>query len=166
MNRFVAAASLLLLLSGCNTPQEQKKITKVEVDPASITIKVGEMHSMKVNVTPQDATYTAVEWSSGNEAVAQINKAGTLKAIAPGNTTVTATVDGVSGSCSVTVTENVTSVSGIKLSSEELTMSVGDKATLVATVEPADAANKAVTWSSTDAQVDRKSTRLNSSHNA
>ena len=153
MKRFVAAASLLLLLFGCNQPQEQKKITKVEVDPSSVTLTVGELLSMKVNVTPQDATFTAVEWTSGNEAVAQINKAGTLKAIAPGSTTITATVDGVSGTCSVTVTENVTPVSGIKLSPTSLTIGLGDTETLTATVEPADAANKNVVWSSSDPSV-------------
>ncbi len=150
----LAIACIAMVLVSC-TPkeEEQKKVKTVEVDPSSITLTVGENTSLKVKVKPEDAEYLAVEWSSDNESVANINKAGTLKAIAPGSATVTATIDGVKGSCSVTVVENATPVSGIKVTPSSITLGKGATETLTATVEPADAANKNVAWSTSDAKV-------------
>ena len=100
---FSAACILLAFVSCTHKEEEQKKITAVEVDPPVITVTVGENTRLTVNVQPADATYLTVEWSSSDETVAQINKVGTLKAIAPGSATVTATVEGtyLSG-CSTT----------------------------------------------------------------
>ena len=149
-----AVACILLLLVSCGPKEEdQKKVTAVEVEPSAITLTVGENTSMKVKVTPADAEYLSVEWSSSNESVAQINRAGTLKAIAPGRATVTATIDGVKGTCSVTVVENATPVSGIKVSPTQITIGKGATETVTATVEPADAANKSVGWTTSDASV-------------
>ena len=149
-----AAVCFLLTLASCGPKEEeQKKVTSVEVDPSAITLTVGENASMKVNVKPADAEYLTVEWTSSNESVAQINKAGTLKAIAPGTATITATVEGVKGTCSVTVVENATPVSGIKVSPTQITLGKGASETITATIEPADAANKSVGWSTSNASV-------------
>ena len=150
----LAIACIALVLVSC-TPkeEEQKKVKTVEVDPSSITLTVGDNIALKVKVKPEDAEYLSVEWSSDDESVAQINRAGTLKAVAPGSATVTATIDGVKGSCSVTVVENATPVSGIKVTPSSVTLGKGATETITATVEPADAANKNVAWSTSDAKV-------------
>ncbi len=49
--------------------------------------------------------------------------------------------------------QNTSSVSGVSLNYEALTMYVGKSATLTATVEPDTASNKEVTWSSSDTSV-------------
>ncbi len=143
-----------VLILSCGPREEaSEKISAVEVDPPVVNIMEGGRLSLKVNVQPEGASWLYAEWSSSDEAVAQVNKAGTLKAIAPGTVTVTATVNGVSGSCSVTVTENVTPVSGIILSATSLNMGKGTTETLTATIEPADAADKQLTWTSSDNSV-------------
>lgn len=152
--KLLVASVCFLLLAGCSPKEDgQKKVTGVAVDPPSVTITEGEMLPLKVNVTPQDAHWLYAEWSSTDETVAQINKAGTLKAIKEGSATITATVDGVQGTCSVTVVINQTPVSGISLSAESLTIGKGATETLTATIEPADAANKNIIWSSSDSKV-------------
>ena len=82
----LAIACIALVLVSC-TPkeEEQKKVKTVEVDPSSITLTVGDNTALKVKVKPEDAEYLSVEWSSDDESVAQINRAGTLKAVAPGS---------------------------------------------------------------------------------
>ena len=154
MKLFAASACLLLVLFGC-TPREddEVKVTGVMVDPSSVTILEGEKMPLKVIVTPSDAKYLYAEWSSSDESVAKINKAGTLKGIKEGSVIITATVNGVQGTCSVTVVENRTPVTGIKLSTTSLTLGKSATATITATVEPADAANKSVSWSTSDATV-------------
>ena len=152
--RLLVASVCFLMVAGCSPKEDgQKKVTGVAVDPPSVTITEGEMLPLKVIVTPQDAHWLYAEWSSADETVAQINKAGTLKAIKEGSVTITATVDGVQGTCSVTVVKNQTPVSGISLSAESLTIGKGATETLTATIEPAEAANKNIVWSSSDSKV-------------
>ncbi|MDR1690441.1 MAG: leucine-rich repeat protein, partial [Candidatus Methanoplasma sp.] len=50
-------------------------------------------------------------------------------------------------------TESITSVTGISLDRTELILAVGEGYTLIVTITPADATNKGVTWSSSDAAV-------------
>ncbi|MBQ6570380.1 MAG: Ig-like domain-containing protein, partial [Clostridia bacterium] len=50
----------------------------------------------------------------------------------------------------LTVEQSVVKPSGISLSANTLEIDKGQTATLTATVTPADAANKTVTWSSSD----------------
>ena len=52
--------------------------------------------------------------------------------------------------CVVTVNAATVAVTGVTLGETEATLTVGDTKTLVATVAPADATNKAVTWTSSD----------------
>ena len=158
LSRFLllAAGALGIALAAVSCgpkEEEQKKVTGLQVDPSSASMIVGDRLSLNVTVTPADAEYLFVEWSSSDEAVARINKAGTLTAVAPGSATITATLDGVMGTCSVTVVENATPVSGITVSPTAITLGKGATETITATVEPADAANKSVSWSTSDASV-------------
>ncbi|MFN9939410.1 MAG: Ig domain-containing protein, partial [bacterium] len=52
-----------------------------------------------------EVTGRTVSWNSGTPGVATVNAAGVVTAVAPGSATVTATVDGVTGSAAVTVTQ-------------------------------------------------------------
>lgn len=66
------------------------------------------------------------------------------------------TVDGISGNVDMDYTigtEVVSKVSGISLSSTKCTLKVGENQTLTATVQPLNAYNKSVSWSSSDKNV-------------
>jgi formylglycine-generating enzyme required for sulfatase activity len=63
---------------------------------------------------------------------------------------VTTAEGGKTASCAVTVTPVVVSVTGVSLNTVALPLFVGDTATLTATVEPANATNKAIVWTSSD----------------
>ena len=60
---------------------------------------------------------------------------------------------GFSASCEVTVKKKVIAVTGVKLSAASMTLREGDKGTLTATVEPANATNKNVEWWTSDLDV-------------
>ena len=73
---------------------------------------------------------------------------GTLEALSPGNTTITCTAaNGVSAQCYVTV--NPIYVSSISLNKSEIDIVEGEQFTLIATISPTNATNKAIGWSST-----------------
>ena len=92
-----------------------------------------------------------VTWKSSNGKVASVAEDGTVTCLKSGSATITAT----SGKAKATVTLKVTGlVEGItvttKKAADSLTLASGKTLALKATVEPANASNKAVTWSITD----------------
>lgn len=92
-----------------------------------------------------------VTWKSSNGKVASVAEDGTVTCLKSGSATITAT----SGKVKATVTLKVTGlVEGItvttKKAADSLTLASGKTLALKATVEPANASNKAVTWSITD----------------
>lgn len=92
-----------------------------------------------------------VTWKSSNGKVASVAEDGTVTCLKSGSATITAT----SGKAKATVTIKVTGlVEGItvttKKTADSLTLASGKTLALKATVEPANASNKAVTWSITD----------------
>lgn len=92
-----------------------------------------------------------VTWKSSNGKVASVAEDGTVTCLKSGSATITAT----SGKVKATVTIKVTGlVEGItvttKKAADSLTVASGKTLALKANVEPANASNKAVTWSITD----------------
>lgn len=92
-----------------------------------------------------------VTWKSSNGKVASVDENGTVTCLKSGSATITAT----SGKVKATVTVKVTGlVKGItvttKKAADSLTLASGKTLALKANVEPANASNKAVTWSITD----------------
>ena len=136
----------------------------------SLILKVGNDYVTKttlarnVNETVSLAAYTLdlsgevpaeeaaeVTWKSSNGKVASVAEDGTVTCLKSGSATITAT----SGKAKATVTIKVTGlVKGItvttKKAADSLTLASGKTLALKATVEPANASNKAVTWSVTD----------------
>ena len=79
-------------------------VTRVALNPSSLSLQVGQSQELTVEITPENATEKTVTWSSSNNEVATISN-GTVSAIKPGSITITATtVDGNNtAECAVTV---------------------------------------------------------------
>ena len=102
---------------------------------------------------PTDASDKSVTWTSSDSSIATVNDNGTITAIAIGTATITVKTNdgGKTATCRVSVTPiHVTSV---KLNKSSTTLVVGESETLTATVLPADATDKSVTWTSSDSSV-------------
>ncbi|MBR7005428.1 MAG: Ig domain-containing protein, partial [Candidatus Methanomethylophilaceae archaeon] len=117
-------------------------------------MKVGHVLVLEPIFTPEGA-YDRVTWTSGNESVATVYH-GVVRALSAGFTTITATTvtQGITATCVIEVVgEGVISVTGVTLNASSATVDVGKTFALVATVLPADATNKAVIWSTSDASI-------------
>ena len=117
--------------------------TGVKLPWVAVTLSPGETKQLTATVSPPEASQS-VTWKSSNTAVATVDSAGLVKAVASGSATVTATAaDGTkSAACIVTVTVPVT---GVKVSA---VVKVGASLQLEGVFTPSNATNKAVIWTS------------------
>ncbi|MFC2325626.1 MAG: BspA family leucine-rich repeat surface protein, partial [Bacteroides sp.] len=134
-------------------------VTGVSLSQTELTLEKGAKATLVATVVPADATNKNVSWHSDNAAIATVED-GVVTAVSEGQTSVHVfTEDGnITTECKVIVKKNGGSnpsvtVTGVKLSQNKLTLKKDDSFTLVATVEPNNASNKAVTWSSDNTAV-------------
>lgn len=81
-------------------------VSAITLSQTSQSLKVGESVTLTAEVTPEDATNPAVEWTTSDANVATVEN-GTITAVAAGSATITITAtdgSGISASCAVTVT--------------------------------------------------------------
>jgi uncharacterized protein YjdB len=127
-------------------------VASVTVDPATVSLTTGG--TQQVTATPRDAQGNAlagraVTWQSGNTAVATVSPTGLITAVAPGNTTVTATSEGKVGT--VTVSVAAPAVGSVSITPGSATVNVGATTVLSAAVRDVNDAvmqGAAVTWAS------------------
>ena len=124
-------------------------VTGVTLTPASLSLFTDDTATLTATVQPSDATNQNVTWSSDKPEVATVEN-GVVTAKAAGTATITVTTaDGnKTATCAVTVTAATVPVTGVTLNKTSTSLYVGDTETLTATVEPSDATDKNVTWSS------------------
>lgn len=136
-------------------------VTVEDVLPTSITMAStlgftlgDDAQTLSPTVSPSNATNKAVSWVSSDETVATVVD-GLVTPIGVGTCTITATSVAAStivAECEVSVVASTINVTGVTLDASALVY-YGQTTTLVATVAPEDATNKAVTWSSSDESI-------------
>lgn len=128
-------------------------VRSVKLNANKISWNVGKSGHFYPIVGPEEATNTEVTYTSSNKAVATVDENGLLTAVAPGTCTIvcaSAENQNKYDTCTVTVRKKVEKVD---VSSAVEYMNVGGTKTLVFTVLPDDATNKALAWSSTNPSV-------------
>ncbi|MBR4353150.1 MAG: Ig-like domain-containing protein [Bacteroidales bacterium] len=126
------------------------EVTSVTLDQNTLSLTKGGTATLVAAVNPATATDKTVTWSSNNIEVATVDANGKVTAVGGGSATITATAGGKTATCAVTVTVPVT---GVSLNKTTLTLSMNATETLTATVNPSDASNKNITWSSSNTSV-------------
>ena len=128
-------------------------VTGVSLNTTVAPLAKGGEVTLTATVTPDNATDKTVVWSSSDTAIATVDASGLVKAIAPGTAVITAKAGDKSATCTLTVEKKVIPVSGISLNHTSATLVEGESLTLTATVTPADATDKTVTWSGSNTAV-------------
>ena len=130
------------------------KVTKISLSASTVLTKVGCTEKITATVTPTNADNRAVTWSSSAPTVASVDQSGNIIAKSVGNATITVTAkdgSGVTATCWVNVTD--IKVTGITLNKTTLNIKTGATEQLTAKVQPTDATNSKVTWSSNEPTV-------------
>jgi len=131
-------------------------VTGVRVSPTSLELAIGGSDVLLATIEPFNATNDSVTWISSNTSVVTVTSGGLVTARGVGTATITVeTVDGQhTDTCSISVTNTETiPVTGVTVTPTSVTLIAGETRQLTATVEPASADNKSVTWSTSDREV-------------
>ena len=127
--------------------------TSISIIPDRITIGIGETYQLTTSILPENATRD-ITWNMYNEwdtYTASVSKDGLVTGHAEGNVTVVATtINGLKAYCSVDV---ITKVTGVTLDNSSLEMQTGSTKYLTATVQPTNADNKEIVWSTTNENI-------------
>ena len=130
-------------------------VTGISLSKSETALTVGASETLTATVSPENANNKNVSWKSDDTAVATVDQNGKVTAVGKGSATITATTeDGkYTATCTVKVSPAPVAANGVTLTPDKTTLNVGEKQTLTATVLPADATNKNVTWVSSDTSV-------------
>lgn len=131
------------------------KVTSIKLNQTSGTLTVGDTVALKATVKVSSGGKKNVVWSSSNTKVATV-KSGKVTAVAPGTATITvkaADGTGKKATYKVTVKAKTVAVTNVTLNKSSLALKTGEAQTLTATVAPANATDKTVTWATSNAKV-------------
>ncbi len=148
-----AALCCLLAVSACKKDEQEVHVTGVSVSPATLSLVEGTSDQLRATVTPSDAANKSVSWTSSATAIATVDNTGKVTAVSAGTATITVkTADGgKTATCAVTVTTKVIPVTGISIEGGATAeVEEGKTVTLTAKVQPDNATDKTVTWTSSN----------------
>lgn len=119
----------------------------VTLNKTELSLFVDASETLTATVAPEDASDKNVTWESDDDTIATVTPDGTVTAVGPGQTIITATTSdrNRTATCTVTVTQPVSSIT---LDKTELPLFAGNSDTLNATVAPDNASKKDLTWTS------------------
>lgn len=126
----------------------------VTLNKHETSIVVNNSETLKTTVNPENTTDKTVIWSTSNADIAEVSDNGLVTAKKAGKVFVTATAVSnleVKDSCEVTV---IQPVEGITLDKTSIIIEeFGEMVKLNATIQPEDASNKSISWSSSNPAV-------------
>lgn len=144
LNAYVDAKAIYHEASHGNVAQ------RITIDPESYTMHVGDKKTLTATVWPS-STPGSITWVSDRTSVATVDANGKVTAVSIGTANITASQNGMSATCVITV--DPIEVTKITLDRTSLNLGVNKTRTLVATIMPTNATDKTVTWTTSDGTV-------------
>lgn len=132
------------------------EVRHITLDRNTLNLGLNKTRTLVATILPTNATDKTVTWTTSDSSVATVTSAGVVRGIAYGTATITATSsNGLTATCTVHVVP--TPVEGVSLNKTSTTLIINGSTygteQLTATITPADAVNKNVTWTSSNPAV-------------
>ncbi len=123
----------------------------IKLNVEKLTLAPENTATLRVQVTPKSLENDGLIWSSSDESIVTVDKSGNIKTIKVGKAVITVkTRDGrYTATCEITVEEGVVSVESVAIEGAN-EVYVGSTITLTSKINPENATNKEVTWSSSN----------------
>ncbi|MBO4476595.1 MAG: Ig domain-containing protein [Bacteroidales bacterium] len=130
-------------------------VESVSLNHSEFAMDEGGDLYLSASVLPKDATDPTVIWTASPESVLSVNESGKVHAEGPGegDVTVTTVDGGFKASCHISVIAKTVNAESVTLDKESLELTVGETATLTATVSPENTTNKTIDWRSADTSI-------------
>ena len=128
----------------------EQGVEHITLSETAVSLYEGETMRLDATVEPEEAQNRSVVWSSSDEQVAQVSKCGVITAVNAGSCVITATAEdgtGTAASCEVTVKAYVAE---LKPAEAELYLRQGESTVCTVAVQPLDATNKTLSFTSSD----------------
>lgn len=142
------------------TPTERNIPKNVAVTSIQIQNKdkkeltTGEILKLTATIEPLNATDSKMTWYSNNTSIAIVDEKGEVRAIQEGTALITVkSSNGKEDSIELNIKNPDIKITNIILDETEMSINVGDTIKLNATIEPNNATNKLVTWTSSDESI-------------
>ena len=125
-------------------------VTGVTLDKTTLSLEEGATGNLVATVAPSTATDKTVTFTSSDAAIATVDNKGKVTAVKAGNADITVTTkDGSkTAKCALTVTAKQIPVTGVTVEPKTATLDIDGTQQLTATVAPANASDKTVTYAS------------------
>ena len=135
-------------------PKPNNTITSINFTQENISIKKGSKQKLVLVIKPSSLSTSKLTWTSSDESIATVDSNGVVTGIKNGKVTITVTSsNGISSTCVVNVVDETIKVNKIVLSLESLSLSAGTMEQLVAKIEPENATERELIWSSSDPSI-------------
>ena len=147
------AADSIQITYQTSSPSESVNVTGVTLNKSTTSLNVGDTEQLTATVSPPTATNKSVSWTSSASSVASVSSTGLITALSVGTTKITVTTidGGFIAECDVSVTS--VSVTGITLNKTSTSLILGQSEQIIATIEPPNATNKNIVWTSSEISV-------------
>jgi hypothetical protein len=128
-------------------------VTGITVSPTQLSLRVEESARISWLVAPEDATNKSVSFTSSSSKIATVDPDGTIHAHKRGDTYITVNAtDGSNKTVRVKVSV-IQPVTGVHMGRQEYVLDPDESLTITAVLEPSDASNTNMTWSSSDESI-------------
>lgn len=151
MKKLLFSLAAIATLVGCDEKTDDPIVYDVTLEPAAVTLFAGDTHTLKAEITP--ATNMSLIWTSSDEAIAEVDDAGTVTAVSAGKATVTAALNCADGYFESTCEVSVIDIPTVTLDTMSAVIGTGDTKTVTATVVPALGEGISLDWKSSDTSI-------------
>lgn len=154
-----ATSSNGIITTCCVTVESEEKIIepkKIILNKTQVTLNKGEEYQLSAKIEPKNAIDKNIDWYSKNSDIVSVNGKGMVIAKSEGTTSIIAkAAKKVEAKCVITVEEIKSEIlpTSISIRNNIEMIKLGEGAYLKADINPSDAKNKMIKWSSLNTSV-------------
>ena len=130
-------------------------VTELKLSKTTSSIEKGKTVKITATVSPTNATYKKVNWTSSDTTIATVDSSGNIKGIKEGIATITAKTEKgeKTATVKVTISNPIVHVESVNVDKKNATLDKGEELLLNYTIMPINSDNREVNWSSNNENV-------------
>ena len=143
-------------LSALVSKEPAVTLESISLNTSDINLSLKETYQLQAAVAPEGASVSDLEWNSSDSSICSVDSTGLVTAVGNGEATITVSSPegNISAQASVTVSKTVKGqVSSMSLSTNKITLRVGEGQMPLVTMLPEDAEDKGEIWETSDKNI-------------